>query len=340
MSNTKIFVLALLTITLVAGVFYFSSVLSLFAVSALIAFILNPIAKTIQKRFRLKKIISILIVFAILCILITVAIVSLLPELINQSKSFVSNMETYEKVLVDIVNLVLNYAREHGVSQVVTDYIYTFISGIDAYITSIILSVASSVLSFSARILDVVIVIIITVYFMLDTRFMLEKISRLFSEKYSQKFLKIVNDGNDAIWKYLKVKTIISACMGIAVFIIFKFFGIEYALLLAIFCFIMDYIPYFGSIFAGVVAFIVILVTNSFTEAVVVIILVTLVQQIEGNVIVPKVQGNELGLHPIIVIFSVLACNVLWGPLGMFIAIPIAAILKLILLEVYEYLVS
>ena len=70
------------------------------------------------------------------------------------------------------------------------------------------------------------------------------------------------------------------------------------------------------------------------------LIFVLVVQQIEGNIIAPKVQGDAAGIHPITVMFALLACNRIWGTLGMLVSTPVAAIVKLIIREMYDYVIS
>ena len=64
------------------------------------------------------------------------------------------------------------------------------------------------------------------------------------------------------------------------------------------------------------------------------------VQQVEGNVVAPKLQGKSVGLHPIWVMFSLLACSELWGPVGMLISTPVAAVVKTTLRELYYYMIG
>ena len=116
--------------------------------------------------------------------------------------------------------------------------------------------------------------------------------------------------------------------------------GIKYALLFALMSFVLDFIPYFGSLLAGVIEIFYALLTGSLGLAVAVAIFVLVVQQLEGNIAAPKIQGDATGIHPITIMFALLACNVLWGPLGMLISTPIAIIVKAILSEVHNFLVS
>ena len=104
--------------------------------------------------------------------------------------------------------------------------------------------------------------------------------------------------------------------------------------------FVLDFVPYFGSILAGVLEAFFALITLGLGPAIAVGVFVLVVQQIEGNVVIPKIQGDQAGIHPITVMFAILASSELWGPAGMLIAVPIAAILKIVVTEVYYYIVT
>ena len=69
-------------------------------------------------------------------------------------------------------------------------------------------------------------------------------------------------------------------------------------------------------------------------------VFVIIVQQIEGNIISPKVQGDAAGIHPITVMFALLVCNQIWGTIGMLISTPVAAVVKLVIREMYSYVIS
>ena len=81
-------------------------------------------------------------------------------------------------------------------------------------------------------------------------------------------------------------------------------------------------------------------VTGGVALAVKVLIFVLVVQQVEVNVVAPKLQGKSVDLHPIWVMFSLLACSELWGPVGMLISTPVAAVVKTALRELYYYMIG
>ena len=81
-------------------------------------------------------------------------------------------------------------------------------------------------------------------------------------------------------------------------------------------------------------------ITGGIGLAVKILIFVLIVQQIEGNVVAPKLQGKSVDLHPIWVMFALLACSEIWGPIGMLISTPVAAVVKTALRELYYYMIG
>jgi predicted PurR-regulated permease PerM len=108
---------------------------------------------------------------------------------------------------------------------------------------------------------------------------------------------------------------------------------VKFAFLIGVFAGLFNMIPYFGPLISSLPAILVALFTSS-ELAVKVVILFTVIQQVEGNIISPKIMGEEVGLHPIVIIFSLLAGGELLGILGMIIAIPTATIIK----ELFHYI--
>ena len=96
---------------------------------------------------------------------------------------------------------------------------------------------------------------------------------------------------------------------------------------------ICNMIPYFGSIFASIVAGVITLFTGGVTQAITVLLVLLILQQIDGNIIGPRIMGDALNVNPILIIVSITIGGAYFGVLGMFLAVPVAAIIKIIVSE-------
>lgn len=127
--------------------------------------------------------------------------------------------------------------------------------------------------------------------------------------------------------------------VGILIGIGVKLVGMDYALLIGLVCGIFDLIPYFGPAIGAVPA-ILLALTHSPVMALKVTLIIFLVQQLEGNIISPKLMGESVGLHPLWVVFALLACGEIAGFWGMFLAVPLAAVIRVLFKHIYFRLVS
>ena len=133
--------------------------------------------------------------------------------------------------------------------------------------------------------------------------------------------------------EYLRVKILVSAITGIAVYAILKICGIDLALVFALMTFLLNFIPNIGSAVAMLLPVPVVLLTGeiSVTTKIVALGLPALVQFLVGNVLEPKWMGSSLDLNPIVILLALIFWGVLWGPVGMLLSVPITAVLKILL---------
>ncbi len=134
--------------------------------------------------------------------------------------------------------------------------------------------------------------------------------------------------------KYVVGKTLLSLAQAIVIWIILYIFGVEFAFMWAFLFFITDYIPYIGSIVVTVlVGLVMIFQYGGFFYPVIVVGLLTIVQNIKGNMVEPKVLGDRLDLSPILLLVSLLFWGYVWGIVGMILAYPIMSMIKIALMN-------
>lgn len=138
-----------------------------------------------------------------------------------------------------------------------------------------------------------------------------------------------------SIQKYLNIKFFISLATGVCVYLIFFFLGTPMAFLFGLIAFVLNFIPSIGSIIATILPLPILMITTemSNTQLAMAVILPTCVQQFFGNLLEPKLQGHGLQLHPVTILLALGFFGVVWGPVGMLLAAPITAALRIILLE-------
>ena len=113
--------------------------------------------------------------------------------------------------------------------------------------------------------------------------------------------------------------------------------GVKYAVLLGFMIGLFNLIPYLGAIIAVVIAGLITLLTGGIYQAIWMLVIVIILQQIDANIINPKIIGNSLQISPILIIFSVTIIGSYFGIMGMFLAVPIVAVIKLMINDFIKY---
>ena len=125
--------------------------------------------------------------------------------------------------------------------------------------------------------------------------------------------------------------------VGLITSIAMSIMRIKYAVLLGFIIGLFNIIPYFGAIVAVVISIIITIFTGGFVQAIWLAIVVVILQQIDANIINPRILGNSLNLSPILVIFAVTVGGAYFGVLGMFLGVPVIALIKIIIEDFIEY---
>ena len=340
MKNTRLLALVILLVTLVAAVYRFWDMVMLFFLSAIIAYLLSPIVNLLTFGKRVPRSIAVAVTALGVVGLIVWLGVLFIPYAVEQITGIVNDLMAYAgnfDLLLESLNELL--ASWH-LPQAVLDWATKLVGQADAYLAKLFSLMLNWLMNTTTGLFDVVVVVILIVYFMLDGARMIDNGISALPQRAAVRVRRVVTESNRYTWKYLGTRVLISLGMAAVSYCGFRIIGLRYALLFAIIAFIMDFIPYFGSIIAGVVDTVFALVTGGVALAVKVLIFVLVVQQVEGNVVAPKLQGKSVDLHPIWVMFSLLACSELWGPVGMLISTPVAAVVKTTLRELYYYMIG
>lgn len=162
-----------------------------------------------------------------------------------------------------------------------------------------------------------------------------EHILRLFRQEKREEVRLIFLDMDAMLSSYIKGIMIVSLFVGVLCYLAFTIIGLDYALILALVAMVTNVIPYVGPWIGTVPAVIVGLIHSPF-KAVLVVLLVFIIQQIESSVLQPQVMGRKLAMHPVTVLSLILVAGGFAGIIGMLLAVPTYAVGKVIVTHVYR----
>lgn len=340
MKNTRLLALVILLITLVVMVWRFWDVVMLFFLAAIIAYLLGPIVKLLTFRGKVPRGLAVAVTALLVVGLITWGMVLLVPYVAEQITGVVNDLTAYAGNFDNLLDRANELLASWHLPQPVLDWATGILSKSDTYLMKVAQALLNWLVNATSSIFNIVVVMILVIYFMLDGAKLLRGALAMLPDRARIRATRVVEESNRYTWKYVGSKVLVSLGMAIVSYIGFSIIGLRYALLFAVISFILDFIPYFGSLIAGVVEGVFALITGGLSLAIKVAVFVIVVQQIEGNVVAPKVQSDAVNIHPLGVMFALLACSELWGPVGMLISTPVAVVFKTVIREIYNYILG
>ena len=244
-----------------------------------------------------------------------------------------NDVSKYTNELIGNVNLQPEYITliNEKLGEAI-NYIITTISNLLPVIANFVISTTSSVL-------NIIIGIIVSIYILIDKEKFIalsKKVTYALCSKERAKFvLNLANKSNMTFSKFIGGKILDSAIIGILTFIILTIFKMPYVLLISVIIGVTNIIPFFGPFIGGIPSAIIILFASPI-QALWFIIIIIVIQQIDGNIIGPKILGDSIGISAFWILFSLLVAAKFMGVVGMIIGVPLFAIIYSIIKEVVE----
>ncbi|MCL6246755.1 MULTISPECIES: chloramphenicol efflux transporter CxpE [Acinetobacter] len=338
----RIFILA--GIALILWVLYLlKPVVVPFIGAFLIAYLFSPLVDKLHK-IGLPRWLSISLVFVGIGVAIFLAMWFLVPlvweQLMYAKNNIPGNIHwvnyTFLPWLSETFNLVPMEIDTEQMSAAIMEYIQTNYSA-DS-IQAMLLKVAQSGLNFIQIGGTIVLIPIIAFYFLLDWERMLENMRRLIPRKYEKSTLTIVGECHEVLGAFVKGQFLVMFLLGVVYAVGLQLVGIEVGIIIGMIAGLASIIPYLG--FAvGIISAVVACLFQfglDWVHLALVLVVFMVGQAIEGYILQPFLLGDKIGLSPVAVVFAVLAGAQLAGLLGMLIALPVAAIIVVLLRHARE----
>ncbi|QGU94941.1 AI-2E family transporter [Clostridium bovifaecis] len=322
---------------LAQGFWFVISILSPFFWAFGIAYILNPLMTYIEKKFKAKRGLSILLVYLIVIGFITLIVTIVSPAVANNLGELATNMPNYVRktqtwfddniLRLNISNNANIVAYAHKALEDITDKLTTSLN----FILNLALNKA---IDFTSSFLKMVFGFIISIYILKDKESFKNNAKKflyaMFNETSVNSFLIFVNEVNSIFSKYIIGKFIDSLIIGILCAIGLSILRIPYALLISLIVGVTNMIPYFGP-FIGMIPGVLITLFYSPIKALWVLIFIFVLQQFDGWYLGPKILGEKVGVSPFWIILAITLGGGTFGVLGMFLGVPFIAIIKTML---------
>lgn len=325
-----------------------------FLMALLVAYILYIPCRGVENKlkkikFRLIKRhargLSVLIVYTISILLIFLSIKFIIPSVSESVMDLANNIPNYYNNAINYLNNVdkdsllyklnikeyVSNLQEIKIEKEILKWIN--LENISSYIQGIV--------GATNIIFDAFVTFVVSIYMLLersDIKSFLYNLSKVvFDKKTNETVTKYYNKSNSIFFTFITSQIIDAFIVGTITSIAMSIMNVKYAVLLGFLIGLFNVIPYFGAIVAVIIAVVITMFTGGLTQALWVAVIVTTLQQIDANIINPRILGTSLNLSPILVIFSVTFGGAYFGPLGMFLGVPVCAFIKMILIDFIKY---
>lgn len=344
---------------LVAGLKNFFSVIASIIWGLIIAYVLNPIMMWIEIRIKtitdrkkpmpkLRRAISITFTMIIFIAMLSALASIILPQVIesitgifNNFGSYIDNFEKWiSSILVKYPEIRTQVNNQlDNLKNTLTE----FINNIMPKIGDIMKKITDGTLSFIIALKDFFIGLIVAVYFLFDKEHFQSQLKKIICavlpKRASAGFLRICVQTNDSISGFVSGKVIDSIIIGCLCFICMTIMKLNFTVLISVIVGVTNIIPFFGP-FIGAIPSALLLLFASPKQVIPFLILIFVIQQLDGNIIGPKILGQSIGISAFWVLFSILVGGGLFGVAGMILGVPIFAVIYSLINQYITYLLE
>ncbi|MBO7420916.1 MAG: AI-2E family transporter [Spirochaetaceae bacterium] len=294
-------------------------------IAMLLSLVLVPIAAFLNRKLKIPNVLcTILVLLAFISVVLFVGTI-----LISSTRSIVDQYPKYEQRFLSIYEHIAEMMElpfDEGLSLFTNLWMQ---EGVRSFIQDVAIMLSTKLFSL---IKDFSMIVLFCFFFMSEFRYFNTKMEFAFADVMPNKIRSMITDITNQVIKYISVKFFISLLTGITVYLGCLCTGLSFPILWGFIAFVMNFIPTIGSIFSCLITIVFALLQFWPSLLPVVIISVVLIgaNTLFGNIIEPKIQGENLGLSPFIIIVALSVWGWIWGFAGMVIAVPLMVVIKII----------
>ena len=337
--NHKKLILSILillcVITFILAYFFnhsINTVVNIIIMSFILAYTLGPIRDTIEAKLKVSKRIASILVISIIVGIISTCIIVIVPALFNEIAN-ISNI--FDKINSFLEEAALKY-NLNNILAINVVYNELLEKGNTIWI-NFSESAVDNLIKFSDNIISFAIIPIMIYYFLCDGNKIYNKSLLLLPTEKRGITKKILKDIDRVLTRYITSQLLLSGVIGALTFVLLLILKVKFPLWISILNAILNIIPYFGPIFGAIPAVIVALL-DSPIKALWVIIGMFVIQQLEGDILAPKMTGDSTDMHPFVIIILLITGDNFGGFIGMILVVPIAVIIKVLYDDINYYL--
>ncbi len=340
----------------------FFGLMTPFIYGAALAYVLNPVLNWLEKKVfpkvfgdrvskRSRRGLGVLLTFLFGCAVVALFLAVLIPQIVESIDNLAQSIYAF---LPQAQNFLNDLIAQYGTNEMLVDVLSML--GVDisdpsmalqrlatrsyTFLTQVLPNLFGGVMRFTSGLLDVVVGIIIAIYLLLSKEIFYAQVKKLlfafFPRRVAQATLNLTHDSNTIFCGFISGKILDSAIIGVLCFIGCSVLQMPYTVLVSFIVGVTNVIPYFGPFIGAIPSIFIIMIADPL-KSLVFAVFVLILQQLDGNIIGPKILGDSTGLSAFWVIFAVTFFGGLFGFVGMLIGVPTFAVIYALVRNFAEF---
>lgn len=306
-------------------------ILTPFFISVLIAYMLNPLVGQLE-RLKMQRSLAVSLVFALAFGLLMVALLIIIPALVRETADFVGRLPGYVESLRQTVlpwlentldiELNLQSLDVERARKLIQEY-FSNIAGVAGNVLGFVTQSGSR---FLVWITSMVLIPLVTFYLLRDWRALMDVLRDLLPRNLEPIAVRLVKDCDEALASFLRGQLLVMFALGLIYALGLWLVGLNNAVAIGLISGLVSFVPYLGAIIGALLAGTTAIIQDPSPVFLITVAIVFITGQLlESFVLTPRLVGDRIGLHPVLVIFAVLAGGQLFGFAGVLLALPVAA---------------
>jgi len=344
--NNKRILLVLGSLVLIYGLYRFfnkyefiSSIFITVLVAIIIAYALNPVINFLEDE-GINRLQGVLIVYLSILGIIFILAFLVIPKSGKEIKRLITDLPHYFEELSKLVDSMYTkyYSAMGGLPpmfQGVETVIMDNIIKLENFITEGLEGFVNGLINMASRVVSIILVPILSLYLLVDKDYFKKKIINAIPKRHRHDILYLANSIDGALSKFIKGRLIMSLYVGVATTILLLILNVEFAIVIGFITGLFDIVPYVGP-FIGFLPAVFFAFLSNPIKALWVAIIFVLIQWTENNIVAPKIIGENMGMHPMVILLSIIIGGGIFGVFGMIISVPLVAIARIIFIYILE----
>lgn len=321
----KIIILGLMLVFL----YLIRDILILLFVAVILSSAINPWVDWLKKR-KVPRPVGLILIYLVGLALISLVMTLLIPPIITEIKALLIQFPTYFEKIAAHYQTLSQYGRQYDIEQKLGQSL----KSMEGLLTKSLGSVFATLGSIFGGFISLVFILVITFYLSVKENTIKGFLQHLLPASYQPYLIQLTAKIQEKIGLWFRGQLILLVAVGILAYLGLFILGVQYALVLALWAGLTEFIPYLGPTLGAIPA-IFLAFSQSPLKALLVLILYFVIQQVENNILVPKVMQKAIGLNPIVSILAILTGIKLGGILGGLLAIPVATMVLVVVKDLY-----